>query len=126
MAKIQYNAENCMKCLCPGCPVQTQSKCTATKKPKWQKMRQEMGEMMPEGSPEARGGMSMPMGKEIEMEMLEPEEMIGLYCSYQVGKSTCHDLDASQQCTCPSCEVWISDNLQSQHYCTEGDADLRS
>ncbi len=134
MPHIVYNPENCMKCQCAGCPVQAMSQCTMSKRPKWNEMRMKMQEMMkgggmsmdPPGMGAAQPAENMPeeMGMG-QMEMLEPSEMIGLYCSSEIGKSTCGDLDASQECVCPSCEVWTDNGLRSRHYCTEGDADQR-
>lgn len=144
MAKVEYNSENCMQCMCPSCPVQVMSNCTLNKREKWLEMQKEMNAMMMKEMPGmassmgVRGGMSgmsmpmesMPMGKEkeekgMEMEMLQPQEMIGLYCSSEIGKSSCSDLDTTQSCSCPSCMVWMRHNLTQYKYCTEGDADQR-
>lgn len=135
MAKVEYNSENCMQCMCPSCPVQVMSNCTLDKRAKWLEMQKEMNEMMMKEMPGmaasmgARGGMSMPMEKEepmgMEMEMLKPEEVIGVYCSSEIGKARCSDLDTDQRCSCPSCMVWMRHGLSQYKYCTEGDADQR-
>ncbi|RJQ31852.1 MAG: DUF2769 domain-containing protein [Actinobacteria bacterium] len=137
MAKVEYNSENCMQCMCGSCPVQAQSQCTLEKRGKWLQMQKEMNQMMMQEKmgtqtqmKEARGGMSMPMAQEqemgMEMEMLKPDEMIGLYCSSQIGKSGCaNDLDTNQKCSCPTCMVWMRHDLNAQYYCSEGDADQR-
>jgi hypothetical protein len=94
------------------------------KRADWQKMRIEMAGMeMPMGGGKEEMGM---MGGEMEgMEMLPPEKMIGVYCSAEIGKSKCSDLDNNKMCTCPACKVWEEYDLKSQYYCTEGDADQR-
>jgi hypothetical protein len=91
----------------------------------WDKMRQEMmneKKMSMDGGTQAKNAMPDEM---MEMNMLKPEQMIGLYCSSVIGKSTCNDLDASQECVCPNCMVWTENHLKSMHYCTEGNADQR-
>ena len=131
MAKVPHDTDTCKKCLCPSCPVQAMSNCIMEKRPAWQKMRidmkkMEMGPM--EGSEHMMGHMMGHMGGEMHGEMTKmthEEEMIGLYCSSEIGKSKCGDLDPSQMCTCPACDVWAEYGLKSQYYCTEGDADQR-
>ncbi len=122
MPRIEYNQDNCMKCQCADCPVQVKSSCTIAKRPKWDNMRQDMMKMGMDGG--TQGQSTMPAHME-EMNMLKPSEMIGLYCSSTIGKSTCNDLDPSQECACPTCMVWMENGLNSRHYCTEGDADQR-
>ncbi len=123
MTKVEYNGDNCMRCQCAACPVEAMSQCTLSKRHKWSKMRADMirtknrQENMNMGMD---GGSSMGME---QMEMLSPQEMIGLYCSNKIGKSTCGDLNTNNECICPSCEVWNMANLKSYKYCTKGDAD---
>jgi len=97
MAKVEFNAENIGKCLCPGCPVQAQSECVEERKRKETQ------------TPES------------EAQLPDPETMIRLYCS--IGQSSCQDLDGSQECLCPGCPVWLDNELTSRYYCLEGSAD---
>lgn len=132
MPKIEYNGENCMKCQCAGCPVQAMSQCTMDKRPAWNKMRTDMMKMMKEHGQMGTPGMSMDGGTEtgmkmeqMGMEMLAPEQMIGLYCSSAIGKSSCGDLDGAKDCVCPTCRVWNENNLSQYKYCIHGDAETR-
>lgn len=130
MKEVEFNAENCMSCLCPSCSVEAKSECTLDKRPKWANMQKEMNEMEMNSMHEAQGmkvsgGMSMPMGSgeemqmpESNMEMAPPEDMIGLYCSSKIGQATCSDFDPSKPCICDSCKVAMKNDIDSTYFCT--------
>lgn len=104
MAKVNYDKENLMKCNCPNCPVQTESKCTMGKMKKMEDMKKQQGGEEMKGMPDPKG-------------------MFGLYCAKEVGKATCDDLDENKACICAGCPVATDNNLQSTYYCLKGDAD---
>lgn len=97
MPKVELDAKNLNRCLCPSCPVQAESEC----------VRERM-----QGSVQPRPS---------EGEMPDPEMMIRLYCS--IGESSCQDLDGAQPCLCPTCPVWDDYDLNAQYYCLRGNAD---
>jgi hypothetical protein len=101
-SKVPYIVENIKKCICPKCPVQTNSKC-ATDKLK----------NLVKGLESAREG-----------EVPEPQNVPGIYCS--TGKATCQDLNLKEQCICYTCAVWREYDLQNvrlgMYFCLKGKA----
>jgi hypothetical protein len=124
MKEVELSIDNSTKCLCPVCPVQTESDCTAAKRPGWEKGRMAAGDILTEypDHPEAFG---MEMG-ELEATQVgrrhgfkkpDTDDMMELYCSSAVSSSNCKDLDAKKSCQCPSCAVWATHGLGSYYYC---------
>jgi hypothetical protein len=101
MAKVEYNLENMLKCICCKCDVQTSSICAKERTKKIQKI-------------EAKGIEAIPVFK--------PEEFPWLYCA--TGKANCNDLNFIEECRCKDCEVWIENNLTNsdllEYYCKDG------
>ncbi len=122
--EVELTIDNTSKCVCPVCPVQTASACTAAKRPRWEERRIAAGDILTEypAHPEA---FDMEMG-ELETTKIgerhgfrkpDTEDMIELYCSNEVGISNCEDLDGERRCQCPSCAVWTTHGLDSRYYC---------
>lgn len=93
---INFDRENMIRCLCPQCPVQTNSECAQNK----MKMLQiSMKGMNP-----------------------EPSDFPGMYCAN--GKAVCDDLDKHEKCKCINCDVWKENNLESKqpnnYFCQNG------
>jgi hypothetical protein len=101
-SKVSYTLDNIMKCMCPKCPVQVNSKCAMDKL-----------DRLVKGMESAEEG-NVP----------EPENVPGLYCS--TGKATCKDLNPDEQCICYTCAVWKEYNLQNvkpvMYFCQRGKA----
>ncbi|RJQ50904.1 MAG: DUF2769 domain-containing protein [Actinobacteria bacterium] len=93
--EVDFSRDNAMSCMCIACPVEKQSDCAH------QKM-----ESMPE--------------KPMQSDLPAPEEVPLVYCSQ--GMASCGDLDFSQQCICPTCNVWKSYGLAQYKYCKNGPA----
>ncbi len=100
MAKVDYNLENMLKCICCKCEVQTRSSCAKSRTNKIQKI-------------EAKGLEAIPI--------FEPKEFPWLYCA--TGKAECQDLDFKKECKCKECKVWIENNLIQadiqEYYCRD-------
>lgn len=94
--------ENIKKCICPKCPVQTNSKCSVDKL-----------DNLGRGSGNAREG-----------DLPEPQNVPGLYCA--TGKATCQDLNPKKRCICTACTVWKEYHLQNVdpvlYFCIKGKA----
>lgn len=52
----------------------------------------------------------------------DPDQVEGIYCSAQRGKSSCSDLATDKACLCPTCTVWRSHDLHTAYFCTRGAA----
>jgi hypothetical protein len=97
MPIVEFTKDNAMKCLCGGCPVQTQSACVAEK------------------------SAALKAAMETGMEgMPTPDALAGLYCA--TGTAACDDLDFSQSCHCMSCPVYSDAGLTQWKYCERGAA----
>ena len=101
MAKVDYNLDNMIKCICCKCKVQTKSICAKNKTKKIQKI-------------ESKGLEAIPL--------FEPKEFPWLYCA--TGKAICEDLNFDEECKCPDCKVWKENNLDDTYpkefYCRDG------
>lgn len=101
MGKIEFTGENVMKCLCPNCPVQADSKCVMDKVKK-------MDEMMSEDVDIAS--------------MIGPEDVPGVYCAS--GKSSCSDLYFHEECKCVDCPIFKENDLMKGepvgYFCRDG------
>lgn len=84
--KVTLNRENILKCACPQCSVQAESKCVQNKISMLKEMMKIEKEIMP-----------------------EPENIPEMYCA--TGITTCSDLDTNKICNCPNCDVWKENNL---------------
>lgn len=100
--EIPYARENINRCRCTQCPVQADSKCV---KDKLESSKKEM-EKIPAG------------------EVLNPEDVPGIYCS--TGEARCQDLNPDRQCICNTCDVWkgyvLGEGTPSQYFCQNGRA----
>src|SRR5574337_1066260 len=100
--KVPFTAENITRCMCPRCPVQTDSECVSKK----------LGKL--DDAIKMTGKGSIP----------KPDEVPAVYCS--AGVAGCKDLDFSQMCICGSCSVWHQYNLVSgkpvYYFCRDGKA----
>lgn len=54
--------------------------------------------------------------------MPAPQSVQMVFCSEDVGKSECTDLNTSLACNCPGCPVWTRNNLNSTYFCSRGAA----
>lgn len=50
------------------------------------------------------------------------ENVEGIYCAAQKGRSMCSDLATSKACLCPTCEVWRAHDLDVSYFCVNGAA----
>lgn len=124
MKPVDLNIDTSSKCVCPVCPVQAESECTAAKRPRWEKRRIAAGDILAEYPvhPEAFD-MAMEeleasdVGARHGFERPDPGDMMELYCSDRVSASNCKDLDRAQSCQCPTCTVWATHELDSSYYC---------
>lgn len=95
-SKIPFTADNVSKCLCPGCPVQAQSKCVAELKPG--------------------------LAAALKNNPLRHDQVPGVYCG--AGKATCADIDLKKDCLCGDCAVYRQYNLAKGkpdgYFCSEG------
>ncbi len=85
VSKVPLVLANVSKCLCPGCPVQGESKCVA--------------------------GLKKGLNSALKANPLKHEQVPGVYCG--AGRATCSDLDPSKACMCGGCEVFSQYNLSS-------------
>jgi len=96
--KVPFTLDTVSKCLCPGCPVQTQSKCVA--------------------------GLKSSLTGALKKSPLRHDEIPADYCV--VGKATCADIDTSKDCLCGDCAVYSKYNLAKGqpggYYCSAGAA----
>jgi hypothetical protein len=96
--KVPFILDNVSKCLCPGCPVQAQSKCVA--------------------------GLKSGLAAALKKSPLRHEEVPGVYCG--VGKATCRDIDPKKDCLCGDCAVFRQYNLAKGkpdgYFCSAGAA----
>jgi len=94
--KVLFVPDNVGKCLCPGCPVQAQSKCVS--------------------------GLKAALAAALKDKPLKPEKIPGVYCS--TGKATCADLDSNKSCLCGGCVVFAQYKLGQARpggrYCKNG------
>ena len=93
---VEYDFEALQNCQCGGCPVHDGSQCIMQKT---------------NGTKFTTCSSTPP-----------PDQVEGLYCSQQKGKSACTDLMASKACLCPTCPVWRSHNLDTAYFCANGPA----
>jgi hypothetical protein len=93
--KVDITDDNIRHCRCPVCPVQTGSDCA-------KKNLNKINNSSTAGE-------------------FDIDNASILYCS--IGKSSCTDLDANQNCYCPTCLVWNDYDLSQYKYCLRGDAE---
>ncbi len=94
--KVPFTLEVATNCLCGNCPVQKDSKCSASLNENWDAAS--------------------------KRQTLKHEEIAGAYCG--AGAATCSDLDPNKSCICAGCPVFAQYNLMSGtpllYYCTNG------
>ena len=99
---VPFTYENYKKCMCPDCPVQSDSICVKNKLT-----------MIVEAHLENWRKTEIP---------LNPQHLPALYCS--TGSSQCKDIDPSRMCSCSGCPVYIKYKLLKgiplSHYCRDG------
>lgn len=124
MKEVELTIGNVTKCVCPMCAVQAGSACIAAKRPEWERTRTVAGDILAEYPvhPEAfdmdyRELEATEVGRRHGFKTPERTDMIQLYCSGAVGRSSCSDLDDTKPCQCPTCTVWASHQLRSTYYC---------
>ncbi len=95
-AEVFLTGENVGSCMCPKCPVQSDSKCVKEK----------------------LGGIQ----KALKKYPIKREDIPGVYCS--TGTATCRDLGSTKSCMCKGCPVFSKYNLATAtpvgHYCRGG------
>jgi hypothetical protein len=89
---VEFTMANVDKCQCTNCPVEANSSCASGKMQAMQ------------------GAQGMPA----------PRDVPKVYCSQ--GTASCGDLDFSQRCVCPTCQVWQENGLSNYKYCQNGSA----
>jgi len=111
---VQFTQDNVMKCQCDNCSVQANSSCAMDR---LQQVNQAMqgGQMGSQGGPGAMQSMTTQT-----IGGLSAQDVPQVYCS--TGQSTCGDLDYTQNCICPTCDVWRENDLANYKYCRDGDA----
>jgi hypothetical protein len=96
--KVPFVLDNVSKCLCPGCPVQAQSKCVA--------------------------GLKSGLTAALKKNPLRREEVPGVYCGS--GKAACADLDPKKDCLCGDCAVFsrygLANGKPDMYFCKAGAA----
>ncbi len=101
MAKVPFTPETTKKCVCPQCPVQTPSQCSAGKMEKMKTMMEQDQNMMPKA-----------------------DDVAGTYCG--TGVASCDDINTEQMCICGNCPLWTEYDLPSGkpmgYYCKDGEA----
>jgi hypothetical protein len=97
-SKVPFTLDNVKKCLCPGCPVQAQSKCVA--------------------------GLKTGLAAALKNNPLRREQIPGVYCG--AGKATCADIDARKSCLCGDCAVFrqytLAKGKPAGYFCSAGAA----
>jgi hypothetical protein len=97
-SKVPFTLDNVSKCLCPGCPVQAQSKCVAGLKPG--------------------------LAAALKNNPLRREQIPGVYCG--AGKATCADIDAKKSCLCGGCAAFrqytLAKGKPAGYFCSAGAA----
>jgi hypothetical protein len=95
-AKVPFSAANVGKCMCPKCPVQSQSQCVS--------------------------GKLAIIKDALAKKPLQGEAIPGLYCS--TGSASCKDLDPQQSCICGGCPLFSHYNLDAGlpagYFCRDG------
>lgn len=94
--RVEYNFEFLQSCQCGMCPVHDGSQCINQK----------------------TSGLKFTTCSSTP----PPQDVEGIYCSQQRGKSSCNDLPRSKACLCPTCPVWRSHSLDTNYFCIEGPA----
>ena len=94
--RVEYNFDLLQNCQCGGCPVHDASPCVMQK----------------------TEGMKFTTCSSTP----QPDDVEGIYCSYDKGKSTCTGFDVAKACLCPTCMVWRSHNLDTSYFCVKGAA----
>jgi len=94
--RVEYDFAALQNCQCGGCPVHDGSRCIT----------------------ERTGGKKFTTCSSDPV----PEQVEGIYCSLQRGRSACQDLAVSKACICPTCTVWRSHSLDTAYFCTNGPA----
>lgn len=97
MPVVPYNKDNWNRCRCFDCPVYHSSQCIS------QKVGMASSANRPEMPSSADGAE-------------------GTYCTQQVGKSKCDDLNGELNCICPTCQVWQTYSLTERWFCIGGPA----
>jgi hypothetical protein len=99
---VPYTAPNIEKCMCPQCPVQTDSLCAQEK----------------------IGNLNNETKSSGESEAPEPQKFPGVYCS--AGKAACKDLNPNKECMCKTCAVWgeycLENGTPMMYFCNNGRA----
>ncbi len=96
--KIPFTVASVAKCMCPRCPVQTDSKCVSSK--------------------------LATITEALKAAPLKRDAIPGVYCAS--GTATCGDLDPKQACMCGSCAIFSQYDLANRSpvgkYCRDGSA----
>ncbi|MBI2954115.1 MAG: DUF2769 domain-containing protein [Chloroflexi bacterium] len=114
MPKIEYSKENLQDCRCSNCPVRETSTCIASRV-------SQVGQSQPFGTSMGGGAAMGGMGG-ASMRLPAPQAVQMEFCSQDVGKSECTDLNTQLACNCPGCPVWIRNGLNSSYFCSRGPA----
>jgi hypothetical protein len=95
---VPFTVTNVSKCMCPKCPVQTESKCI--------------------------NGKLSTIKSALKNKPLRCEEIPGVYCSS--GTATCQDISPDKSCICGTCSVLTEYKLGTLnsvgYYCKNGAA----
>jgi hypothetical protein len=94
--RVEYSFDSLQNCQCGSCPVHDGSQCI---------MERTRGMKFTTCSSDP-----------------PPEQVEGIYCAAQKGRSTCADLAGDKACLCPTCPVWRSHNLDIAYFCINGAA----
>ena len=94
--RVPFNLDNVNRCMCPGCPVQSDSSC--------------VGEKMAMIGP-------VPLSA-----IPTANDMPGEYCA--AGSAECGDIDTNRPCSCFGCSVYAENSLAGGeptcYFCREG------
>ena len=93
---VPFNLDNVNRCMCPGCPVQSDSQCVDEK-------------------------MAM-LGPAPLSTLPTANDMPGEYCA--AGSAECGDIDTNRACSCFGCSVYLESNLAGGeptcYFCRDG------
>ncbi len=93
---VPFNLDNVNRCMCPGCPVQSDSPCVSEK--------------------------TTALGLTPLSVLPTANDMPGEYCA--AGSAECGDIDTNRTCSCFGCAVYAENNLDSGeptcYFCRDG------
>jgi hypothetical protein len=94
--RVEYGFDALQNCQCGGCPVHDGSECIVQR----------------------TNGLKFTTCSSDP----SPDDVEGIYCATEKGRSVCSDLATAKACLCPTCKVWRSHGLDVPYFCVNGPA----